>query len=182
MKSMKPHECDNEPLVIDAVRTGRWNPDLQEHAARCQSCAEAALAARVFNEMRAIDEAEARIPDAGLMWWKAQLIAKREAAERATQPINFVERFAYTWAALCAIGVCIWEWHSIRAWLASLANIPLKLSLPSRSSFISRVWLNAIPAWPQNSPYLQGPGLVVLGVAVLLVFVAFAACLTLSEE
>jgi len=180
---MKPHECENEKLVIEAARTGRWDADLQRHIAECESCADAALAARVLNEMRASDEAEARIPHAGLMWWKAQLLAKQRAGERATQPINFVERFAYAWAALCAVGICVWQWRVIRAWLASLAGRPISLNVGSLRSFVSRACLNAIPNWPSKSVYVQGPGLIAtVSVGILLVFIVFAAYLSFSEE
>jgi hypothetical protein len=180
---MKPHECQNEALVIEAVRTGQWGSALRQHIADCESCAEVALAARALNKMRALDEAEARIPDAGLMWWKAQLLAKREAAERATQPINFVERFAYAWAAVCAVGVCVWQWGAIRAWVASLFTRPVKASFASLWDFILRTIPNAVQSWPAKLAYLQGPGLVVvLSVGALVVFVGFAAYLTHSEE
>jgi hypothetical protein len=180
---MKPHQCENESRVIEAVRTGRWDAALQQHVGQCEFCADAALAARVLNDMRAVDEAEARIPDAGLMWWKAQLLAKQRAAERATQPINFIERFAYVWAVVCAVGVCIWHEHAIRAWLASLASGPLSLKLGSSWSFTSRAWSNAILNLPSKSAYVQGPGLAVMvSIAILLIFVVFAAYFTHSEE
>lgn len=203
MSLMKPFECENEARVMESVRTGSWDSELRQHAATCAACSEAALAARVLNEMRAADLAEARVPDAGLMWWKAQLLAKREAAERATQPINFVERFAYAWAAVCVIGVCVWQWQAIRAWIASLGGSSIEIGAGSIWNFISRLSLkgalkaalnlalnwapklapNLAPGWLAKSAYFQGFGLVtVLSVGVLLVLVAFAAYYTRSEE
>ena len=199
MSLMKPFECENEARVIESVRTGSWDSELRQHAATCAACSEAALAARVLNEMRAADLAEARVPDAGLMWWKAQLLAKREAADRATQPINFVERFAYAWAAVCAIGVCVWQWQAIRAWIASLGGSSIEMGAGSIRNFISHLSLkvapnlalnwapklapNLAPGWFAKSTYFQGFGLVtVLSVGVLLVLVAFAAYYTRSEE
>jgi hypothetical protein len=180
---MKPHECKNERLVIEAARTGRWDTELQQHAAQCQACADAVLAARVLNEMRAIDESEARIPNAGLMWWKAQLLAKREAGERATQPITFVERFAYVWIAVCAIGVSIWQWRTIRTWLASLAPKPFTFSFAPFWTAVSHACASVFPSWPGKSAHLQGAGLAALvGVGILLIFIAFAAYFAASEK
>jgi hypothetical protein len=122
MNPLKPLQCEREMRVIKSVRTGFWDADLQEHVASCPACAEAALAARVLNEMRMADEAEARIPDSGLMWWKAQLLAKREAGEHATRPISLIECFAYVLGAVCVIGACALQWQAIRGWLASLGN------------------------------------------------------------
>lgn len=180
---MKPLDCKSEPLVIEAVHTGRWDPELRQHAAQCQACADAALAARVLREMREIDEAQARIPNAGLMWWKAQLLAKQEAGERATQPITFVERFAYAWIAVCAIGVSIWRWHAIQARMASLAPKTPSLSFGSFWASVSRACMNAIPSWPAKSAYLRGAGLAALvGVGILLIFIAFATYFAASEK
>jgi hypothetical protein len=180
---MKPFECEKEAQVIESVRTGSWDSELWQHAATCPACSEAALAARVLNEMRAVDLAEARVPDAGLMWWKAQLLAKREAAERVTQPINFVERFAYAWAAVCVIGVCVWQWQALRAWLASLGGSSIEMGAGSIRNFVSRFPPNWAPGWLAKSTYFQGFGLItVLSAGVLLALVAFATYYTRSEE
>lgn len=181
---MKPFECEKESLVIEAVRSGSWDADLRAHATHCEWCSDAAVAARVLNEMRAIDQAEARIPDAGLMWWKAQLTAKRTAAERATQPISFVERFTYVCGILCFIGVCVWQWVAIRAWFA-----PIKSGLHGARSAASAWHLDlhamqsSIASWAEKAASLQKSSLtIVLSVGVLLIFVAFAAYFTRSEE
>ena len=180
---MKPHQCENERRVIEAVRTDRWDASLRQHVSQCEACADAALAALVLNEMRAVDELEMRIPDAGLMWRKAQLLAKQQAAERVTQPINFVERFAFAWAVVCAVGVCIWQGHTIRAWLASLTRGRFSLNLGWLWNFVSRPLSSAASNLASKSAHVQGPGLaVVVSVGVLLVVVVFAAYLTLSEE
>jgi hypothetical protein len=181
---MKPFECEKESLVVEAVRSGSWDADLREHAAHCESCSDVALAARVLNEMRGVDQAEARIPDAGLMWWKAQLVAKRTAAERATQPISFVERFTYVCGILCFIGVCVWQWAAIRAWFA-----PIRSGFRGARSAAS-VWhldlhamQSSIASWAEKAGSLQKSSLtIVLSVGVLLIFVAFAAYFTRSEE
>jgi hypothetical protein len=178
---IKPFECEKEARVIESVRTGSWDSDLREHAATCPACSEAALAAGVLKEMRAADLAEARIPDAALMWWKAQLLAKREAAERATQPIHFVERFAYAWVALSGIGICVWQWRAIRSWLVYLDDGTIKLALGPVGNFISH--FSEAPSWLAKSTYLQGFGLLMVSsIGVLLAFVAFAAYFTRSEE
>jgi hypothetical protein len=181
---MKPFECEKESLVIEAVRSGSWDADLREHPAHCDSCSDAALAARVLNEMRAVDQAEARIPDAGLMWWKAQLVAKRTAAERATQPISFVERFTYACGIFCFIGVCVWQWDAIRAWFASIksASGGLRSAMPTWH-FDVRTVQSSIVSWVEKAGSLQKSSLmIVLSVGVLLIFVAFAAYFARSEE
>lgn len=181
---MKLFECEKESLVIEAVRLGSWDADLRQHLAECQACSDAEFAARALHEMRAMDQAEARIPDAGLMWWKAQLLAKRAAAERATQPISFVERFAYACGIFCFIGVCIWQWDAIRAWLASMKPGSIRLhSTTSPWHFDFHALRSSVAGWIENLGSLQKSSLtIVLSVGVLLIFVAFAAYLTRTEE
>ena len=181
---MKPFECEKESLVIEAVRSGSWDADLREHADQCDSCSDALVVARVLNEMRGVDLAEARIPDAGLMWWKAQLVAKRTAAERATQPISFVERFAYVCGVLCFIGVCVWQWGAIRAWFAPIkSGVHGVRSVASAWHLDLHAMQSSIASWAEKAGSLQKSSLtIVLSVGVLLIFVAFAAYFTRSEE
>jgi hypothetical protein len=182
MNPSKPLHCQEELRVIKSARTGFWDLDLEQHVADCPVCSEVAFTARLLNQMRATDEVESRIPDSGLMWWKAQLLAKREAGEKATQPINLIERFACAWAAVCVIGVCVWQWHAIRGWLVSFANGGRKWSDASVSGFFyyfSRV----LGPTALETSLSSGSGLlIVAGAGILLLFVAFAAYFAHSEE
>lgn len=119
MTVLRANTCEKEARVVRCARTGFWDADLEQHVASCQACAEAASVARLLNQMRSADEASARVPDAALMWRKAQFFAARDAGERATRPISFVERFAYALAAVCVVAACVWRWHSIRGWVAA---------------------------------------------------------------
>jgi hypothetical protein len=186
---MKPRECEKELLVIDAARTGSWDAELRQHISDCHACADVALAAQAMNEMRAIDEAEARVPDAGLMWWKAQLLSKRAAGERATQPIRFVEHFSYACGIAVFIGVCVWQWAAIRGWLVSLwpgstSTVHTAASAANRFDGQALQTLQTtIVNWIQNAGNLPKSSIaIILSVGVLSIFVAFAAYLTRSEQ
>jgi hypothetical protein len=177
----KPSECDKEARVVEAARASSWEPELRQHASTCPACSGALLAARVLNQMRGADLAEARVPDAGLLWRKAQLLAKQEAAERATQPISFIERFTYAWAALCAMGVCVWQWPAIRGRMDPLVKGPAILASVGNSFF--HFFQSAVESRPEKSVHLQGFDLVLLlSVGALLAFVAGATYFTRSEE
>ena len=181
---MKPFECEKESLVIEAARSGAWDADLRAHTSECTACSDAALAAQALNEMRAIDFAECRIPDAGLMWWKAQLLAKREAGERATGPIAFVERFAYACGLLTFAGACVWQWHAIRAWFSLLKLGSLNLaSLNSGWQSLYESVAAVFTTSAQKSSSLPKFSLMIeLSIGLLLLFVAFAAYFARSEE
>lgn len=182
MTPWKPSTCEREMRVIQCVRTGFWDVELEQHVAACRVCSEAALAARVMNEMRAEDEAQARIPDSRVMWCKAQLLAKREAGERATQPISLVERFAYALGIVGAIGACVWQWDAIRSWLAASANGGTKMASASAAGVAEHFSRLLDPSSLGTIP-LGSSGLIIAsGAGVLLLFVLFAAYWSQSEE
>lgn len=119
MTSWRPNACAKEPRAIQCARSGFWERGLAEHVASCPVCSEAVSVARLLNGLRVEDETSARVPDAALMWRKAQFLAARDAGERATQPINLVERFAYALAVVCIAALSVWQWHAIRGWVAA---------------------------------------------------------------
>ncbi len=96
---MAPFQCDRENQVIEAVRSGRhpsqWDEPLRAHVAGCAVCRDAAMVAEFLRLESNLAGAEARLPDPGLVWWKAQLLARREAAERAVRPIAVAEKLAH---------------------------------------------------------------------------------------
>ena len=101
------NECARVGEVFQAVADGRWpnecDADLRAHAAACQPCADAALVAAAIREERNLQIESVRIPSAGLVWWRSELRARRDAARQAERPVSVMEAFA----AACAIGVAI---------------------------------------------------------------------------
>jgi hypothetical protein len=182
MNSARQPQCEKEARVIKSVRTGFWDGELRRHLANCLACSEAALAACVLNEMRAVDEAEARIPDAGLMWWKAQLRVKRAAGEKATQPINLVEWLAYGWAIICAVGVCVWQRHAIREWLASIRTSRVKVGIDSVGSMFAHFARILNPTVPGRSAFAGWGLLIAGGATLLLLFALFLAMYIRQSE
>jgi hypothetical protein len=136
---MNLQHCEKETLIIEAARRGFWEEDLRAHAAECSVCSDAALAAQFLQEMQHADLAEVKVPSAGWMWWRAQLLAKRAAAERVTQPITLVEEMAGACAVLSVVGLLVWQWHSIRAWLAMFAGTR-HLSSSSAQELVVNLW------------------------------------------
>jgi hypothetical protein len=112
---MRKRFCEQEPRVLEAATSGRWEPALRKHAEECASCAEVALVAAFMNEAEA-EPAEVRLPDAELVWWKAQLRARRAAAEKATRPIALAEKAACSAVGLAMIAVLAFLWPNLEAW------------------------------------------------------------------
>jgi len=109
MGSMKPAGCDHERAVVRAVRSGLWSGELRQHAAQCEACGEAMAVAAFLQS----GETPA-VPEAGLMWWKLELRARREKAARAMRPLVIAER-----AAACLLGAALMGGI---VWLGSLSS------------------------------------------------------------
>jgi hypothetical protein len=160
---MKLPQCDREQEVLDAVRSGRWasawGDEIRTHAAACAVCAEVALVAEVFQREEELAKAEldrpgAALPSAGLVWWKAQLDARRAAEQRAAEPMVLVERAAYALGALAAVALGVWQWPRIAGWLHRATPILPRLSVvPDYSA--SGDWLHRLgQAWTAQTPAL----------------------------
>jgi len=78
---------------------GQLPDELATHAAGCAVCAEALLVASFLTGQ----EDDADVPAAGLVYWRAELKARREQAERAMRPMRAMEIAAMV--MLCAVAV-----------------------------------------------------------------------------
>jgi hypothetical protein len=98
-------ECKYESEILDAVASGRWpdrlDAELREHASSCSICSELALISTMYRDEYASAMDQVRVPSAGLVWWKSELRARREAVRVASRPITLVSGIAGT----CAIAV-----------------------------------------------------------------------------
>ncbi len=60
--------------------------------------------------MQAFARAESQLPalpTSGFLWWKAQIIQKQTAAQRATQPLVWAQVIAFALAAAAFAGILI---------------------------------------------------------------------------
>lgn len=93
--------CERELDVMDALDAGQWPADLVSHVDACTSCQQVrAFGGELLSYAR--EEATAALPDAGDLWWRARLDARREARRRSMQPIDTVER-AEPFVAIAAV-------------------------------------------------------------------------------
>lgn len=111
---MRKIECEFEADVLCAVMQSRWpervDAELHEHAKHCEICSEVAAIASAIECAREESAEHARIPealpDSGLVWWKAQMRARREAVKAAGRPITAVQIAAFA-CAMVLMGACI---------------------------------------------------------------------------
>ena len=105
---MKPIECEFEADALEAALQSRW-PDqvdaqLRAHVAECPICADVITITCAVDDAR-IEMRRAVVPDSGVVWWRAQLRARREAAEAAGRPITAAQFIAFAFA-VGLLGAC----------------------------------------------------------------------------
>jgi hypothetical protein len=141
-------ECTREQDVVDAVTSGRWpavEAGLRDHVSACQSCGD--LVEVLAPLLDAGDAAwqDARVPSSGVVWWRAQMRARREATASANRPLTI----AQVAGTLTAIAVLLGIAMVIAPWLdLSLTGSfqPLRLelepvTLPGLATLAQHWWI-----------------------------------------
>jgi len=102
---MRRVECRFEPEVLAAVLQSRWpervDAALRDHVAACEICSDVAAIAGAFDEAEEQGRTHISVPDAGRVWWLAQMRARREAVQAANRPITAAQVIAFA----CAVGL-----------------------------------------------------------------------------
>ena len=127
---MTPMDCVHEADVLDLVAAGRWpdpgREELTRHAESCETCADLAAVALAIRNDSDLARTAARVPSAGLVWWKAQLRARHDRAETAGRPMTFVHAAGALVAAalLFTLGGLLWPWlRASFGWIEGLSQI-----------------------------------------------------------
>ena len=144
-----PISCPHESDVLELVSIGQWparaDAALREHAAGCDVCADLAAASAAIIELRDAPAQDIKVPDASVVWYRAQIHARVDAAARAARPL----RMAQAAGAVCFLAVALAWWSTGTSWLSSVWSrlAGLTFSLPRLDfapSFgtVSATWLS----------------------------------------
>ena len=91
-------DCSREQDLIDALTTEQWpnrcDEDLKSHVAGCQGCQDLIAVVAPLGDAWAASRADAHVPASGMVWWRAQMRARQEAARAAARPITVVQVIA----------------------------------------------------------------------------------------
>jgi hypothetical protein len=84
-------ECPREQDLLDVLTTDQWpdrcDEELRRHVEACQSCRDLVAVLTPLSEAWAETRSEAHPPGSGMVWWRAQMRARREAARSAARPV-----------------------------------------------------------------------------------------------
>jgi hypothetical protein len=126
---MKSSTCPRETEIVAAVLSGCFADSLRAHAAACATCGEVArIAARVHDDFSRAQR-EANVPTADVVWLRAQIRAREEAARTAARPILFTHAIAI--AALAGLLVSTASRFSLGSWTApAFDGLTVEVLLP----------------------------------------------------
>ena len=136
---MHKHFCDHEPAVLSALKSSRLNdacePALVAHLDGCDSCAQLADLARALLDDHRTLITQAQVPSSAIVWWRAQMRSRREAAQVVTQPMTFVQGLILACAVgltVAAVGFFVPTFRRAIEWTAGAADVipTVSLSLP----------------------------------------------------
>ncbi len=105
---MKRIYCEKENEIIEALRCGALDAQLEEHASGCAICSDTVA---VSEFLQAEGTAAPVLPDADFLWWKGQLASEQMAMEGATRSITLVRRISYVCIAAAALWLILSPGH-----------------------------------------------------------------------
>jgi len=119
--------CQHERDVLDLVAVGQWpqraDASLQAHVSGCPQCAEVASIATAVREWGQV-ESIPRMPESSVVWHRAQLRARAEAARAAFRPLWLAQGFAI----VALIAALVWigptgSWYA-SVWQGASRSVP----------------------------------------------------------
>lgn len=151
---MRDRHCDREDELLEALQASRWpgacDPSLREHVRGCAACTDlVAVAAPLLDEHHALAR-DAQVPSSAIVWWRAQMRSRREAAEQAARPITLVQGIAFACVAgllATALGLFVPTFRRSLGWVSEAAGSWSAMSLPAGTDpLTSPVVLAAVAA------------------------------------
>lgn len=142
---MKPVECEFESEVLSAVLQSRWpervDAALRAHVAACTICSDVVAIAGPIDAAREEMRPLVRVPDSGSVWWRAQLRARREAAEAAGRPITAAQVIALA-CAVGLLGACFgatssWFQSVLSRFTSSVTSLNIQALLPAATTLLA---------------------------------------------
>lgn len=157
-KSTPLTECAHEREMLDLVLSDRWpercDPDMVSHAAECAVCTDVVAVALAMREDESRVEADivaaspqhpSVVPDATLVWWRAQLRAQEDAGRRAARPIALVQGIGIGIGLVAALSFLRVSWPWIRGYaLGASASLG---EFAARTAASSGATIAAAPIW-----------------------------------
>jgi len=109
---------------MDAVASGRWpkraDVELRHHVDACPICQDVAAVFSAISAEREDAWSRVSVPPPSVVWWRAQIRAREEAARTAIRPIAVAQAIAVACLVAAGIALMPFAWPSIAAAVQSV--------------------------------------------------------------
>ncbi len=147
---MSRDACPRQDDVAMAVGSHGLTDELKAHVSSCATCREVELVTSSL--MTALDEeALEPLPDAGRLWWRAQIEARQEARRRSMRPLDATEWIEPFVAVVVAVLLLQFSGDRVVGVLARLlpgdttsAAVQLALPAPVLTALVAGVLLTGV--------------------------------------
>jgi len=124
---MRTLECAREQDLLDALASARWparcEPGLRAHVDGCAICRDTLAVALPLLMDGEAAYAAAQVPSSGVVWWRAQMRARREAERVASRPITIVQAIAFACGTALVIALVWLTGPALPSWLDWLRRL-----------------------------------------------------------
>jgi len=125
-------ECQQEPSILEALRTGNWNDSHSQHLNDCSDCRETVDVARW---MRLLAQGlREPLPDAKIVWLRAQIAGETARRDRVLAPVMLAHILVQVIIGVCSAAWLFWKWPEIGP-LTRLVAIQYPVPLPLSENF-----------------------------------------------
>jgi hypothetical protein len=140
--------CPRESEVLEVVAIGQWpgraDESLRDHVSGCSVCSDLATIASAIADLGDASITVARVPDAAVVWYRAQLAAREEAARKAVRPMLL----AHLAAAAGAAGIGLVAWRELGTdWLAHAWTALTRFRPPALPAWDATWFQSAAATW-----------------------------------
>ena len=124
--------CDREADVRDMVRRmargGLADASLNDHITSCPSCQETIAVANWMQQLASAPVVGRPLPDPTYLWWKAELLRRWDAGQRASAPVEVGEQVHAGVGLVAAAALLVWLWRNLLPGVsASPSTLPLAI-------------------------------------------------------
>src|SRR5689334_7843066 len=147
---MKTTSCSHEQSIIAAVQTECWTDALRMHLASCTPCQETFQVAGYMHSLAAVEDDPRPLPDAKVIWLKAQLAQRRASAAEALRPVETFQRVAWGVSTLVLFFGLLAKWTLLEkaiTWLnTGWGSLVSQAGLPGLLSVVGILTLGLVGA------------------------------------
>jgi hypothetical protein len=166
-------ECLREPELADAIVSGLWpdrcDEDLHDHAETCEICRDLLAVLNPLRQEHVEACRQASVPSARVVWWRAHVRARADAAQTVTQPIAWLNGITTVSVIAVAVAVMGAAWRIFEARRLGV-NLPwdsvsrlFDFGAPTRSAanglaaVSTMVWDSTVFVWGVGACVLLAP-------------------------